>query len=59
MLVQFQEDHIPGLEFSGMQEELSEIMGRKVDLKTVGFLNDTFRDKVIAGAMPIYKSHPS
>jgi hypothetical protein len=39
-----------------MQDELSAILGRTVDLNTPGFLSKYFRDEVIAGALPIYES---
>ncbi len=55
VLVEFEEEHIPGLiRFSGMELELSEILGRKVDLLTAGFLSPYFRDKVVAEAEPQY-----
>jgi len=33
-----------------MQDELSEIIGRRVDLLTKGFLSRYFRDEVVAAA---------
>jgi hypothetical protein len=33
-----------------MQDELSEIIGRHVDLRTKGFLSRYFRDEVVAEA---------
>lgn len=36
VLVEFEPDHIPGLAFFEMQEELSQILGRTVDLHTIG-----------------------
>ncbi|GAC1475184.1 MAG: nucleotidyltransferase [Isosphaeraceae bacterium] len=56
VLVEFQPDHTPGWEFFDMQEELSKIIGRRVDLNTPGFLSRYFRDEVKAGALPIYES---
>ena len=50
VLVEFEPDHIPGLAFFGMQDELSEILGHKVDLHTPGFLSKYFRAKVLAEA---------
>jgi len=46
----FDPDHIPGLAFFAMQDELSEILGRKVDLNTPNFLSKYFRDEVIQEA---------
>ena len=39
-----------------MQDELSEIIGRQVDLNTPGFLSRYFRAGVLAEALPIYES---
>lgn len=50
VLVEFDPKHIPGLEFFAMQEELSDILGRNVDLNTPGFLSRYFRDKVLTEA---------
>ena len=54
VLVVFDEDHIPGLAFFAMQDELSDILGRRVDLNTPGFLSPYFRDQVIAEADVLY-----
>ena len=54
VLVEFEPDHIPGLAFFGMQDELSEILGRKVDLHTPGFLSTSIRSEVIAEAEVLY-----
>jgi predicted nucleotidyltransferase len=37
-----------------MEQELSEILGRKVDLNTTGFLSKYFREKVVAEAEVLY-----
>lgn len=50
VLVEFDPDHIPGLSFFGMEGELSELLGRKVDLQTPNFLSRYFRDQVKAEA---------
>ncbi|MFZ5453957.1 MAG: nucleotidyltransferase family protein [Thermodesulfobacteriota bacterium] len=50
VLVEFEPDHIPGLAFFGMEEELSAILGHKVELHTPQFLSKHFRDQVIAEA---------
>jgi len=50
-LVEFDPDHIPGLiTLSGMEIELSEILGRKVDLRTAQELSRHFRQEVIDSA---------
>ena len=48
ILVEFDPDHVPGLAFFSMEAELSEILGRKVELHTPAFLSPYFRDKVLA-----------
>lgn len=48
VLVEFEPDHQPGLAFFAMEAELSEILGRQVDLNTPGFISPYFRDEVLA-----------
>lgn len=50
VLVEFAPDQIPGLSFFRIQRELSEILGRKVDLQTPNFLSPYFRDRILAEA---------
>jgi uncharacterized protein len=50
VLVEFEVDHVPGLDFFAMEAELSELLGQKVDLNTPGFLSPYFRDQVLAEA---------
>ena len=50
VLVEFDPEHVPGLEFFGMEIELSEMLGRKVDLNTPEFLSPRFRSRVLAEA---------
>ena len=54
VLVEFEPDHTPGLDFFSMQDELSELLGHKVDLNTPGFLSPHFRDRVLAEAEVLY-----
>ncbi len=54
ILVEFEPGHTPGYGFFAMEDELSEMVGRKVDLNTPGFLSRYFRDEVIAGAKVLY-----
>ena len=54
VLVEFEPDHVPGFDFFSMERELSQILGRKVDLNTRGFLSRYFRDKVVAEAKVAY-----
>lgn len=46
VLVEFEPGHIPGLAFFAMEEELSGILGQKVDLNTPRFLSPHFRSQV-------------
>jgi predicted nucleotidyltransferase len=50
VLVEFEPGTRVGLRFFGLEIELSEILGRKVDLNTPGFISDYFRDEVLAEA---------
>jgi predicted nucleotidyltransferase len=50
VLVEFEPGHVPGLRFFALEKELSEILGRKVDLNTLGFLSPYFRRRVLAEA---------
>lgn len=50
VLVEFEPNHIPGLAFFSMQEELSQLLGHKVDLNTPGFLSRYFRDQILSSA---------
>jgi len=51
LLVEFYPEHIPGLiRLAGMEIELSEIVGRKVDLRTEEDLSNYFRDEVVKSA---------
>ena len=50
VLVECEPNHVPGLAFFAMERELSEILGRKVDLNTPLFLSRYFRDQVLANA---------
>lgn len=54
VLVEFEPDRIPGLAFFEMEAELTQILGRKVDLNTPGFLSPRIRDKVQQGALVQY-----
>jgi uncharacterized protein len=56
VLVVFEPGETPGWDFFGMQDELSSIIGRQVDLNTPNFLSRYFPDEVVAGALPIYES---
>lgn len=57
LLVEFEPDHTPGL-FSiiRMEMELTETLGRKVDLRTPDDLSQYFRDEVMANAELQYQA---
>ena len=51
LLVEFDPEHIPGLfDLARMEGELTNMLGRKVDLRTAGDLSRYFRDEVIKTA---------
>ena len=54
ILVEFEEGHVPGLRFFALQDELTSLMGRKVDLHTPGFLSRYFRKEVLEQAQVQY-----
>jgi predicted nucleotidyltransferase len=54
VLIEFEPGTRVGLAFFAMQDELSKIIGHKVDLNTEGFLSKYFRDEVLAEARSIY-----
>ena len=54
ILVEFEPDHIPGLAFFEMEAELTQILGRKVDLNTPGFLSQRIRERVQQEAVVQY-----
>lgn len=54
VLVEFEPGCTPGLAFFGIEIELSEMIGRKVDLNTPGFLSQYFRDRVLNEAEVLY-----
>ena len=57
LLVEFDQDHTPGL-FSiiKMEMELTEVLGRKVDLRTPEDLSQYFRDEVVQNARVQYQA---
>ena len=55
VLVEFEPGETPGFfEYVGMELELTELLGRKVDLLTAGFLSPYFREEVLREARPIH-----
>jgi predicted nucleotidyltransferase len=54
VLVEFEPGHTPGLAFITMQDELSELLGRRVDLTTPACLSPYFRQEVLDEAEVFY-----
>jgi predicted nucleotidyltransferase len=55
LLVEFETDHTPNLfELTRMETEISDLIGKKVDLRTAGDLSRYFRSQVLETAVPQY-----
>ncbi|NTU62305.1 MAG: nucleotidyltransferase family protein [Chloroflexi bacterium] len=54
VLVEFEPEYTPGLRFFSMQTELSQILGRPVDLNTLHWLNPRFLDEVQREQVSVY-----
>ena len=55
VLVEFHPEHIPGMvRLCGMERELSEVLGRKADMRTPNDLSRYFRDEVVNSAVVQY-----
>ena len=54
VLVEFEEGATPGLAFFGMGDDLEEILGRKVDFLTKGFLSPRWIDRALSTAIDVY-----
>lgn len=50
VLVEFEPGHVPGFEFIAIQDELTDLLGRKVDLNTPACLSRYFRERVLSQA---------
>ena len=56
VLVEFDPGHTPGLlTLAGMEIEISERLGRKIDMRTAEDLSRYFRDEVVASALPQFE----
>ena len=56
LLVEFEPGHVIGyFGLATMEMELSELLGRKVDLRTPGEIGRYFRDRVLASAVVQYE----
>ncbi|NHK38144.1 nucleotidyltransferase domain-containing protein [Thermus thermophilus] len=56
LLVEFFPGRTPGLGFARLQEELTRIFGRRVDLHTLGSLSPYLREEVLKEARPIHEA---
>jgi predicted nucleotidyltransferase len=56
ILVEFIPGRKVGLRFITIQDDLTAIFGRPVDLNTPGFLSPHFRDRVLHEAQPLYEA---
>jgi hypothetical protein len=54
VLVEFDPAHIPGWNIVSIEQELTAVFGRKVDMRTEDELSRHFRQRVRETAMPIY-----
>ena len=54
VLVEFEPGHVPGLAFFAIEDELSRILGRRVDLNTPQFLSPYIRGEALAEAEEQY-----
>jgi predicted nucleotidyltransferase len=50
VLYEFEPGHEPGWAIESVQEELSKLIGRRVDLVPLKYLNARVRDRILAGA---------
>jgi predicted nucleotidyltransferase len=54
VLVEFEPGHVPGFAFFGIQDELSQLFGRQVDLGTPRSLSRWIKARVLADAKVLY-----
>lgn len=54
VLVEFEPGHVPGFGIVTMEDELSKMVGRKVDLRTPQDISRYFRDQVVREARVEY-----
>ncbi|MFN4071513.1 MAG: type VII toxin-antitoxin system MntA family adenylyltransferase antitoxin [Thermus caldifontis] len=55
LLVEFQPGKVPGLDFLALENELSRLLGRRVDLHTPRSLSRYFREEVLKEARLLYE----
>ena len=54
VLVEFEDGHVPGLDFMTIERELSELVGHDVDLITPKFLIPRIREQVLSSIQVLY-----
>jgi predicted nucleotidyltransferase len=54
VLVEFEPSHTPGLDFFGYQDELSQMLGRPVDLNTPACFRSPLRERIEASSETVY-----
>ena len=55
ILVEFEPGHTPGYDFFLLEEELSRLLGRKVDLQTPAFLGPGILQTALSEAVRVYE----
>ncbi len=55
VLVEFEEGHTPGLNFFLMESELSDLLGRRVDLQTKKFLSAIILENALSESVAVYE----
>ncbi len=55
VLVEFEEGHVPGLDFFSIEAELSGLLGRAVDLQTSKFLSPEILNNALSEAVVAYE----
>jgi predicted nucleotidyltransferase len=54
VLVEFEPGYVPGFALVNLEDELSALVGRRVDLQTPGSLSKYFRDRIVREAQDQY-----
>lgn len=54
ILVEFESGRTPGYDFFLLEDELTQLLGRKVDLQTPGFLSPDIRRHIISESTTVY-----
>lgn len=54
VLVEFAPDRVPGWEYVRIADELSRLVGRRVDMLTFGGIRPAYRSRILSTARTIY-----